>query len=229
MNANWFWTLPFICFLSGYQAVHFFTTRGEFPTPAVVGLPLIQAIKTLSDHHLNVRIVREQEDADLPSGTVVSQTPRAGHKVKQQQSVFIVITKKIERIAPACAGKKIQEIEPLLHSHNIRAHIHYLASSQPVNTCFSQWPQAGQPVEGKMILYASIGDERPLIFPVLRGQPIRAVLELLKQYQLNANVFHPHVMDDDHECINCLVAEQKPLPGSLIDLSKPIQISLEVE
>ncbi len=229
MNANWFWIVPFVCFLAGYQAISYVATRNEFPVPSVVGLPLTQAIKTLSDQRLNVRIVREQEDPDLPTGTVISQNPRPRYKVKPQQAIFIVITKKVERLAPACTGKKMSEIEELLRENNIRAHTYRLASSHPVDSCFGQWPAAGQAVDGKMTLYVSSGEDRPIIFPALRGQPIRAVMELLKQYHLTPQITHRHYMDEDHICVNCLVAEQRPLPGSLIDLSKPITVALEVE
>ena len=64
---NILWLAPFICFLGGYFIVRSFFHVNTIPTPSVVGRSLHDAFTILSNHNLNIRLLTQKEDPDLPN------------------------------------------------------------------------------------------------------------------------------------------------------------------
>src|SRR5205085_11984966 len=82
----------------------------KLETPSVIGQHIHDAIKLLSTHHLNARILSEKEDLDLPEGIVISQSPVQGQKIKSQQSIFLVVTRRPPKAqAPRLFGLNNEE------------------------------------------------------------------------------------------------------------------------
>jgi beta-lactam-binding protein with PASTA domain len=204
----------------------------EFVTPSIVGKSIQEAVAIASSHNLNLRLLEEKEDACLPAGTIISQTPQAGHSIKPYQSLFVLISKKPSRInAPQCVQKKYSEIASLLKAQNIRAKIYTLPSIYPKGLCFAQIPYPQEPIEDTILtLYVSEGNNKPIIWPDFKQLQVCEVINFLRTHGIEATVIHEYSTQLNHTCTNCKVTDQRPLPGSLImiDPQKPCAVQLQV-
>jgi len=111
--------------------------------PSIVGKNLLQTIPLLSDKNLNIRILTKKAISDLPSGTILSQTPKEGALIKPQQPVFVVLSEKPPKIpTPSVIHKKQDIILKNLQSLEIRNKSYFLQSSiYPDNLCIAQSPE----------------------------------------------------------------------------------------
>lgn len=229
------WLAPFLAFTSGYYLVRSLYHINELQTPSLVGKTVIEAFKTISESKLNLALLAEKEDADLPHGTILSQTPIAGSSVKPHQSIYCVITKQPDpHIVPELTHLPLASIEKILTKKGIKYKVYHQESLHPHHHCFAQYPQAGMPLspEEPLTLYISNGMNRPLIWPSFAGQPVAEVHELLQGYGITPTIKHqPPLFSRSHQCTNCRVTDQRPLAGSLVTLhaTKPIQVQLSVK
>lgn len=233
MNVkNYLWVLPFLSFLSGYYLFSLFYTVKIIQTPALIGTKLHDACKILSQHNLNLRVLAEKEDPDLPEGTILSQTPRAPIKIKQNQSVFCVISTKPKKPkTPILFNKDIAEHFVQLRNLGIRTKAYYLESSYPKNWCIAQLPGPNEQLEDNTIItYVSAGSHKPVIFPDVKHKPVQDVIEFFTSHNIPVDIIHRNQhIKEDHECTQCVVIDQRPLAGSIITLSdeKPLHVQLQ--
>lgn len=207
------WTIPFFSFLAGYYLINLLYTIPELQTPCVVGKQLPEAVKILSNHNLNARLLAEKEDADLPDYTIVSQTPREEAKIKAHQSVFLVLTRQPEKPqAPHLLGKTSDQIEAALHKKHIRHKCYSITSNHPKGHCFAQYPRPEERLDdNSLICYMSNGSEKPIIVPDLRGKPLTEVQEFLATHDIT-----PEITGSSRKDICSVIVEQRPLPGSIV-------------
>ena len=179
------------------------------------------AIKTLSSFQLNVRILAEKEEADMPEGMIISQTPLQGQKVKPHQSIFLVITRKPPKPkVPALYGLSSEDAKTKAQEAGIQLKMYPLESTHPVGTVVAQSVQPGQESADKtMAVSVSTGMTPVRLFPDLRGKKIDEVTAFLKTIG-KYNLKHEAAEEPGHTC-DCTVTDQHPLPGTLIDINKP--------
>jgi len=231
---NYLWAFPFICFLLGYLMLKKISNLGELPAPSLVGKKLQDAVTILSEKNLNLRILAQKNDADLPQGTILSQTPAAKQLIKPHQALHIVLSKKPEKqIAPQLIGNYEKTIETLLQKNNIRYKKQYLPSNCPKNSCIAQHPATGKPLEdNKIILYLSSGNSKPVLLPDFSGKPVPEITTFLNQYE-NIDVCITHSpKTSNHICDQtCIITQQRPLAGSLVTLNaeKPLLVQLQAK
>jgi beta-lactam-binding protein with PASTA domain len=229
---RFFWFLPFLCFLCGYLIVSFLIPVQSVETPLLIGSSIQDAIVVLSGHQLNVRILAQKEEADIAPGTVLSQIPRPGQKIKQHQPVFLVFARAQQRPqAPELVGNSIDCARDVLKKENIRVKQFDLPSQLATGEVIGQWPRAGMTLdEPVMILYVSIGQQGSLvIFPDLVGQPVLLVKDFLQQQGIVLDISYASGRDQHMPYGECIIKTQKPLAGSLIDLSKQQAVRLSIE
>ena len=229
---SYLWLIPFISFIAGYQLLYFFYGINEITTPTIVGKRLPQAFAILSQHNLNPRLLAQKEEPDLPEGTILSQTPAAGSAIKPNQSIFCVISKKPKKVTcPHLIGSKLPTIEQRLKEKNIRNKIYYLPSPYPTGNCITQLPSPNEPLQdNKLITYISAGNSKSVIFPYLKGKPAQNVQAFLEDRGIVVTLIHSQDKGRQHTCKNCIVLDQRPLAGSIIELSieNPLQVQLQV-
>jgi len=204
----------------------------ELPTPALVGMQLPDAFTILSQHNLYPRILQTTEDADIPAGTILSQTPAPLTKIKPQQSVFLVISKPapLPR-APNCINASKKTILKEAQARNIRVKTYHLPSVYPLDHCFAQYPSADQPViDNTMIVYLSAGNRKQVILPNFKNLSVSQAQEHLINQPIALHPTHTTPVPY-HECTSCIIVDQRPLAGSLIALddAKPLQLNLQVQ
>jgi len=232
---SYLWIIPFISFLFGYLLLGTLFQPKEFETPAIVGKQLLSAVSILSDHKLNIRFLAQKQDPDLPQGTILSQKPLPRRKIKTNQAVYVVISKKPPKTpCPTLLNKPLESIVKELEKKNIRNKSYFLPSKHPKNSCLAQYPCPLTPLKGKNIItYVSDGNKKPVILPDFKNKKIIEVVEFLRKYepQIKIEIIHSPSCKFDHICDeNCIVSDQRPLAGSIVKLDdkNPISVHLKI-
>lgn len=202
----------------------------QVQTPAVVGMPLQKALKALSAARLHATILTEKDDAAVPSGTVLDQNPRPSQIIKVSQPVYLIVTKKPDLLTvPSFIELTQKEAESLAAEHGLKIRIHKFESIYPLGRCFAQCPQAGDELHDPVAhLYISSGTTTNRIFPDCRTRSVTSIIEFLKNYGMKPQVIHTTYLPEGHTCDTCVVKEQRPLAGTIIDLKKPVLVQLLV-
>lgn len=227
---HFFWILPFICFLLGYQILNFTYRSHNIDTPHLVGKNIQQALIELSAHTLNVRLLNEKEDIHIPVGTVLSQIPLPNQKIKPHQTVLLTTSKHPQQSTTEnFIGKQKEEIESFLKQKKIRYKKFFIESLAQEKSCITQFPTAGKALsKDGMILYFSRDTSQMVLFPSFEKQRVEDVKIFLKQYGLTPTIFHTSGHSSKHTCKECVIKEQKPLAGSFVNLKDPFSIQLKV-
>lgn len=185
--GDWLFLLPFLFFACGYFLIAHFFGAEEIETPALIGKPLQEAARALSARTLNLRIITEKPDAELQPGTILSQTPAAGKKIKANQSVFIVISKSLPRPhTPNYLHTPADRLPKEFAGITIKKY--YLANSAPKGHCFAQYPAPETPVTDRLILYLSAGNRKPIIWPDFTNKPLERVRQFLSEHHIEPHI-----------------------------------------
>lgn len=225
------WLLPFTGFLIGYLIPIFFLSLTQQKTPNVVGKPIHEALMSLSHEHLSARLIREQDDAVIPAGTVIQQVPSPYKPIKINQTVSLIIAKKPQvPQTPNLLQKKIEEINSLAQRNNANTECIFIPSANPSSGCLAQSPAPQEPLLHKTIVtYFSSKPNVVYIMPHLIGLSLCLVNHYLDSQGIRCQVFsygqliNPVLSDN-----NLTIISQQPHAGSIINLAKPPCIQLEV-
>lgn len=230
LNKNILITLPFFSFLLGYLFLHLFIQKQEIVVPNVIGKNLQECIKILSDKSLSIKLLRMQQDNDLPDGIVLQQIPGPNQKIRPNQNIFITISKKPKPIiAPNFIGLNHKEITKNSKKEAILNKSFWLKSFYPVNSCISQYPQEGQPLKNQnLITYLSAGSNDLFIIPNFKDTALNEIKESLNNNNILLEISHIKQNGNEFEDQYCLIIDQKPMAGSIVDMSKPLRIQLQV-
>lgn len=228
---NFLWVIPFLSFTFGYWIMHHIMHIPEITIPHLVGKHVYTVLPIVTDNNLNLRLIDQKEEIDLPEGIILNQTPAAGTIIKQNQPIFIVTTKKPPCIhAPQWIGYTIKELQNQLKPHSISTRIYYLPHIYPEQQCFAQSPHHNEPLENnKMILYISSGNNKPIIWPDFACVCLQEVLNFLEYYQIK-----PYIINDSQALNNrsdeYMVIDQRPFAGTLLtlDQNQPLSVQLRV-
>lgn len=227
---SFLWLAPFLGFMAGYYVMTIFFANRTVEVPNIVGKPLNQALRILTKKSLHAHVIHEQESADLPEGVIVEQRPKPGRFLRLHQVIYIGITKRPE-VSPTShyVGKSYQEIQQLLSKQPVRSEIHWIKSNYPKGTCIAQWPAVHKRMDASsVILYFSSGTEMLFVVPNFRDQMVNDVLLVLRSYSVEFSLVHNRATDEQHTCNTCHVLDQRPLPGSIINLEKKLPLQLHV-
>ena len=203
----------------------------ESITPHLVGKQVHEILPLITQHNLNIRLIDQKEEADLPEGIILNQTPTAGTAIKPNQPLFIVTTKKPSAIqAPQCVGIHIDELTQQLQTTDIHPRIYYVPHPYPEKTCFAQSPQCNEPLEkNRLLLYVSSGNNKPIIWPDFTGVSLQEVNEFLAAYHIE-----PHIINDSphkhYSNAQYTITDQRPFAGTLLTLdeNKPLSVQLRI-
>ena len=224
------WVAPFLCFIVGYFITGYVLRKSDLVAPNVIGKSLQEGIALLSENHLGLRLLHQQEDSTLPEGTILDQLPRPQQKIRPNQNVFVTVS--IKQRTPVINdfwGKREQEAIALLAKGGFEPRSVYIFSTYPRGMCIGQSPFQGQAVANRQVtLYVSAGSSPIAIMPQLKGFGLKNIQELLQQSDVRAEVFHANAQPADHSCEQCIVVEQQPEAGAIVDMSKSLLVQLSV-
>ena len=228
---NFLWMIPFLSFTLGYWIMRKIMHIPDIVIPHVVGKQIHTILPLITQDNLNLRLIEQKEEIDLPEGIILNQTPAAGTIIKQNQPLFIVTTKKPAVLrAPQCIGSSLDELYALLQTQDISPRIYYLPHLYTEKHCFAQSPQYNEPLENnKMILYISSGNNKPIIWPDFNHIPLEDVLDFLDYYHIK-----PYIINDclSKDTVNTqyMIIDQRPFAGTLLTLdeTKPLSVQLRI-
>lgn len=226
---KYLWIIPFASFLSGYCIMSMLYQAKTTQTPALVGKTIQEALRITAGKGLSVRLLNEQEDPELPAGTIISQNPLPNTHIKTHQAIYCVVSKQTELRAPKFIGKNLDDCRHELEERGIHCKIYPIASSAPQELCIAQDPAPDTPMStGTMTLYVSQGNAQQFIFPDLRQKSIEEVQTFLASAPVVVHISHVVEQPEGHSCSQCIVSDQRPRPGTIIhlDKQKPIQVQL---
>ena len=203
----------------------------ESITPHLIGKQIHEVLPLITEHKLNIRLLDQKEEADLPEGIILNQTPAAGTAIKPNQPLFLVTTKKpVAARAPQCIGISIDELADQLRSAEIYPRIYHVPHPYPEKICFAQSPLSQEIIEkNRLILYISSGNNKPIIWPDFSGLPLQHVIEFLNGYNIEPHIVNDSAhKNDNHEYT---VIDQRPFAGTLLTLdeNKPLSVQLRIQ
>lgn len=220
------WVFPFISFIAGYVLLSLTCTVNKLATPNLVGKNLVEAVRITSSHNLNLRIVSEQLDQDLPENTILSQKP-SQQNIKPNQSIFVVISKKLTaQVAPNLGGRSETEITAILAKQGLKTKSYMLPSSNvPKGICMGQSPTANQTLyTHELLTYISAGSNQWVVMPQLLNAEIESVKSFLETNGIKFNIKY---LNDDSQPQQLVIA-QKPAAGTIVNLAKMTPVDLHV-
>lgn len=130
------------CFAWAFFSFGNFWSAKEVSVPDVVGQPVEVATETLKKENLKVS-TDEIESDTVPSGDVISQTPPAGTKVKEQRIIHLTVSKGgTALLVPDLKGLTLDQAKDRLEKLGLQlgAVENGSDSSKPENTILSQSP-----------------------------------------------------------------------------------------
>lgn len=220
MRTVLFCTIPFFCCIAGYLAMSHVMNVAGVVAPDVVGCSLTEALSHLSEMQLYGHIITEQEDPDIAEGTILEQMPRAGCSMKMRQSVGLIVVKKPKKlVAFPSVGKLVSEIKQEAALQGIKVKVHEIAMEGVSEACYAQYPRAGQEITDRAMHIYSIKPRIMLcIMPNFIGLSLAEIKQIIVPLGIAMRVFHEGSSSSlDHDCDFCVVKDQKPAPGELID------------
>ena len=183
-----------------------------------------EALKLVGKQPLSLRLLSQKEDNDLPTRTIVSQTPRPGQKIKAHQALFIVVSQQIKtQIAPTLISKTDTEIEKICHKHEISC-THYTIPNIALDpNCFAQLPRPGKSMNDNVIIaYKGTNKKKPAIFPQLKGYSLDIVKRFLEEHECRINLKAPPDISDNQ----LVITDHRPMAGSIINNIADITVQL---
>ncbi len=233
--SPYLWVTPFISFLLGYAAINFFHHNKKIATPTIIGKTVDKALITLNEQNLTARIIDKRDDADLPEGTILAQVPVPGTIIKTNQTIYITISqKKCGSVTPNLRGKSQYEAQALVEQQMQKLLTYSIPADAPDNSCIAQFPQPGTLCSEKpIIVYVARANTKPVLMPSFIGKSLDEIVAFLSLHDIVPTIVHTRHYENDanHQCTQCMVVDQRPLPGTLVTLGsdKPLPVQLQVE
>jgi beta-lactam-binding protein with PASTA domain len=229
--SNLLWLSPFISFIAGYALISFFCANKTLITPSLIGQNLDKALINIAKQNLTVRVVSQKDNADLQEGTILSQTPAPGARIKEHQSLYLTISQKpAPTQVPNLHTKTSTQATQLLHAQSLHAKVYKISCDGTADQCIAQWPHKGTPADRTVIVYACDSAGKPVIMPNLKTKPVDEVVSFLALNGINPTILHQTPRESGHQCTLCTVIDQRPLAGAIVFVSgdKAVQVQLQV-
>lgn len=231
MLSRLLWIFPFLSFITGYVLIGFLSGSSTVITPSLVGQQLDKAAHTLSQKNLNLRIVGHKDEADLPEGTIVSQTPSAGTAIKERQALYLVLARKPAPLqVPNLRNKMAEDATKIIEAQSLQPRVVTLAADIATPQCIAQYPAPEMASSDQSVIVYTMQNQKPMIMPNLRKKSVEDVVSFLHLHGINAEILHTQPTLAGHQCTHCIVTDQRPLCGSLITFNtqKPLTVQLQV-
>lgn len=232
MKKIFFYFLPFFFFILGYYGLSWLASVTKITMPSVVGLALTDAMLQFSEAQLNVRILALKEELESVPGTIIQQIPMAGSLVKPNQRVFVVIAKQPAKPrAPQLVGLSFDEAKARAKKEGIQLKHHEISSAiYPNNVVIAQAPHAEAVLEQKVMhIYVCGGEEPIMLFPDFTGQVVTMVQDFCTKQGIGLEITYATSWDERYGYDQCMVKQQRPLAGSLVDMKKPLSAQISIE
>ncbi len=229
--TNLAWITPFLGFLLGYFILSGFFGKKDVLVPNITGKTIQESLRILSQNSLKLTLLKEIDVLDLPQGTILSQNPAKDFKIKSGQSVFVTVSKKpTTQITPNFFNVSYSKINKIISKQNLKTEIHWLESYLPSKNLIAQYPLPGDSLDNKkLILYLSKGSCNFFIVPNFKGCSLSNLREAIDDSNVTLELFYKNTDYSYKSEDEIFVFDQKPIAGSIVDLSKKLYLQILVE
>jgi len=174
----------------------------------------------------------------VPAGTILSQMPSPQQRIKEQQSVGLVISKQPDREhVPSFLMMSHKDAVEKATLSGIKLHEHQLEHTASVGSCYAQYPPPGAELrDNRVHLYRSAGTTPLRLMPQLRGTLVAQLQEWLPTtpVRVSSAGFEGQVAIFFNQAGQLVeapdpqahVVEQHPAAGTIIDRAKPLRLQL---
>ncbi len=231
MNYSLYVFIPFIAFLAGFGLISFFVHEKSLKAPALLGHSVTYALRQATDQGFTLKILSELEATETSPGTILAQKPVPGASIKPKQAVFITISKiPNQSNIPDFTGKNEAKWQQRATQDGVFIKSHLIMHHMPAGTVIAQSPEPGLAYDNQTVqLLVSSGPQTNRIMPDVIGQDSIVVQEFLENYGITVTLFkESNDLKKYRDFLPGTIIAQKPLPGSWIDLKKPLLVQLVV-
>ena len=201
-----------------------FWSSVEITVPDVTGKQLTLARQILEDQHLRVTVA-ETYDASVPVGVVVSQTPEAGVKVKEERAITIYVSKGGEELEmPNLRGLKQSDAINKLQQMGLRLGSAYETfSDEDSGTVISQDPRSGTRIsKGQSVdITVSKGQKiKKISVPDVKGVPSDRARTMIEGSGLKVG----SIVEEESSQAAGTVVSQSPAGGAEVDSGSAVRL-----
>jgi eukaryotic-like serine/threonine-protein kinase len=190
--------------------------------PYVIGIPEANARNTLTDHNLQVHVVR-LSNPDVEQGLVFDQNPDAGTNVEKKTVVTIdVSTGKKQVSIPNVVGENQIDAVKALTQAGLESRIVEVNSDKAEGTVTGQSPSAGVTVvEGTPVRINVSSGPKQVTVPAVISLPYEQAAAQLEQagFKVSRN-------DVDSDQAKGIVTDQSPKGGTAVDQGSTVTLSV---
>ncbi|MEU1539925.1 Stk1 family PASTA domain-containing Ser/Thr kinase [Actinacidiphila glaucinigra] len=195
----------------GVGAGIWYINDGQFTrTPALVGLPQVQAERQLRDAGLRVEVV-EAFDPTMTRGKVASTDPGTGERIRDNGTVTITVSKGPERVTvPGVVGEELAEARRRLKAAGLSPGTvsREFSDEVPQGRVISTDPGSGASRRPDSAVSLVVSKGVPVDTPDLLGQPLADARARLEEAGLRVKVDPRRVFSDQAD--EGAVARQTP-------------------
>lgn len=185
--------------------------------PNLVGKMATEGLLILSELELNARILKIKEDPHFREGTIIEQTPISQSKIKQNQQVYLVITKEPAPFQPIdLIGKTESEIRSLFAATEIAVKIIFVSHDiHKAGLCFAyHYALSKNTHDPHVIAYLSSGENGFVIWPSFTTKSIDEVAQFFLLNQITPTIKYK---EDAPLNNGGTIIDQRPTAGAIIE------------
>lgn len=214
-----------IAFLGAFLSYGNFWSNTTVDVPNVVGKQVSVAKNMLEDKHLRVS-TSEVTNTDIPAGQVISQTPGAGEKVKEQRTIHLVVSKGVGDITvPDLSGLSLEQARQRLKDIGLVVGkiTQQSMDGKPDNVIIAQTPSGDSKVaKGTTVdVVVNKAKVKKVKMPDLIGMTLKDARDVLASHNLGIN----QIVGSMEE--KSVVTNQSTKSGDEIDEGTAINLTTE--
>ncbi|MGI5401596.1 Stk1 family PASTA domain-containing Ser/Thr kinase [Streptomyces sp. CA-135486] len=194
---------------------------GDVPVPALVGKTLTEAQDLATNSHVKVAQSGTQR-CEQPKGSICSQTPGEGGKMKEGETVQVVVSEGAPKVeVPDVTEKSEQKAKDALTREGFKVDTRAIESAEKPGTVLSQNPKGGSLAEKGSLVTLTLAKQSKIDVPPVVGQQFDAA-----KSQLTTLEFQVVRADVDSDQPAGQVIAQDPQGGS--KAAKGTTVTLQV-
>ena len=214
-----------VAFLGAFLSYGNFWSNTTVDVPNVVGKQVSVAKNILEDKHLRVS-TSEVTNPDVPASQVISQTPGAGEKVKEQRTIHLVVSKGVGDITvPDLSGLTVEQARQRLKDVGLVVGkvTQQSVDNKPDGVIIAQSPSGDSKVsKGTTIdLVVNKAKAKKIQMPNVIGMTLKDARDTLSNAHLGVNQVAGSVEEKS------IVTEQSIKAGDEIDEGSTVNLTTE--
>jgi serine/threonine-protein kinase len=209
----------------GFILILLFSSSSSVFAPSVVGRSLEEAELIAKTNNLKIKIQEERFDTKNEKGIIIRQNPNAGMSVKKGQTLYVVVSKGLEKvILPDFTGQPLRNAQISISQSGLKLKgVSFVSSKENPETVIAHYPPyaAIVPKESDCYLLLSQGGRKPLfVMPDLKGKEAKEATRILGEYGIQCYVENSVTGEGK-------IFRQRPLPGFPVDSSMTVFLGVE--